>query len=316
MLGGDGEVWPSRGVHLCRVKEVHSVLISYGHQVLSHLREHKNWGWEKETTDKFQLPIGRPWRALCREDNTVEIHTIAHHVVIVSRSEALKHFYNWKHRDSCSQHLVFGTEAIRAKVKLTFHTNRGTTELSPHQRSVIQMSPRCLDERRGHRCWFCFEALKQRWVSIYLFILPAFKPTHLTRGRKHGGLTFPGSCGKREKGWGSKDVRLRYKQWKETRWCAGILNTFACASIKGEIVSDCKLMCVQAKQKTILNAETWSPLLLNDNGKVATVKPEQLWTTQPHVLLVYSSTAPHFKVKYDSPVKHSLAAYRHLMVTL
>lgn len=71
--GEESEVWPSRGVHLRCVKQVHSVLISYGHQVLCHLREHKNWDWEKQTADKFQLPRGRSWRALLREDNTDNI---------------------------------------------------------------------------------------------------------------------------------------------------------------------------------------------------------------------------------------------------
>lgn len=37
-------VWPSRGVDLCRVKQVDSIFKSEGHQVLRHLRERKQLG--------------------------------------------------------------------------------------------------------------------------------------------------------------------------------------------------------------------------------------------------------------------------------
>lgn len=44
---------------------------------------------ERETMDKFQLPRGHPWRALCREDNKVEIQTISRQANIVSRCSGL-----------------------------------------------------------------------------------------------------------------------------------------------------------------------------------------------------------------------------------
>lgn len=70
------KVWPSRSVHLRRVKQVHSVLVSYGHQVLSHLKGGRGTKieiLERETMDELQLPRGRPWRALCGEDNTADV---------------------------------------------------------------------------------------------------------------------------------------------------------------------------------------------------------------------------------------------------
>lgn len=99
----ESEVWPSRGVHLCRVKQVHSVLISYGHQVFSHLKEHKNWNWGRETMGKFQLPRGHSWRAPFREDITEEGKDKLSASRCFKVCVFLKHFYNWKHWDVCSK---------------------------------------------------------------------------------------------------------------------------------------------------------------------------------------------------------------------
>lgn len=92
----------------------------------------------------------------------------------------------------------------------TSHANRReTTEFSPHQRSVIQMSPRCLNER-GDRD-VCFVG----GVEAEMNHFPAFKPTHLTRGRKHVGPTSPGSCEKKKEK-KKQSVKLRHKQGEKT----------------------------------------------------------------------------------------------------
>lgn len=149
MLGGRSEGWPSRGVHLRCVKQVHSVLISYGHQVLSHLGEHKNWDWERETVDKFQLHRGRAWRARCREDNTVEIIS-NNQATLVPRYQVCG---IWNISIIEKQRFALTVFSHKSNMsedapESTSNTNRETTERSPHQRSVIQKSPRCLDERR------------------------------------------------------------------------------------------------------------------------------------------------------------------------
>lgn len=221
MLGGKSEVRPSRSVHLCCVKQVHSVLISYGHQVLRHLGSHRKWDREREVMDKFQLPRGCSWRALCWEGNTVVIISNIHHATIVSRyhvcgilGSIIENTEICTHSAECFPPKQY--ERMCSGIDFSCK-QRETAEISPHQRSAIRMSPRCLNKEERRRRLFCLSA----WNREEYF--PAFAPTHLTQGRKHGGLTSPGSCGKKQK---EKRKKIRNKQWGKTSvWSVGTWDT-------------------------------------------------------------------------------------------
>lgn len=160
--GEESEVWPSRGVHLRCVKQVHSVLISYGHQVLRHLREHKNWDWEKQTADKFQLPRGRSWRALLREDNTDNISPSYSSLKACHTYSCDREHWDLFTVRRTVLHKNQTSEGVRESIS---HTNT-ERECSLHQRSAIQMSPRCLNkEREGETDRrILFKSLKLSWI--------------------------------------------------------------------------------------------------------------------------------------------------------
>lgn len=146
--------------------------------------------------EKFQLPSGRLWRALRWEDRTVVIMSNIHHPTIVSRCHVcgtLNHFYNWKEGDLHPRCSVFSHQSNMREFaeELTSYVNRETERDSKVLTSseicdpnVTQVPER--EERR--RRLFCLRG----WNREDYF--SACAPTHLTRGRRHGGLTSPGFC--------------------------------------------------------------------------------------------------------------------------
>lgn len=242
MLGGKSEVRPSRSVHLCCVKQVHSVLISYGHQILRHLGSHKKWDRERETMDKFQLPRGRSWRALCWEGNTVVIISNIHHATIVSRYRAcgiLKHVYNWKHWD------LFSTKAIWANVvgnRLLMQTERDSRDLTSSE--ICDPNVTQVPEQRGETETFVlFERLKQRGIFSCL-CTNSPNPRQETRRPD-----FPRFLWEKKERKKKEKKKIRNKQWGKTSvWSVGTWDTFE-HSITGEIPSYSPLMCVSDKQR-------------------------------------------------------------------
>lgn len=132
---------------------------------------------------------------------------------------------------------------------------RETAEISPHQRSVIQMSPRCLNKEERRRRLFCLSG----WNREEYF--PAFAPTHLTQGRKHGGLTSPGSCGKKKKEKKKKRRRSETNSGERRRfevWVLGIhLNTQSRVRSHHTVH-----WCVWVTSKEQSNPEWWEELVI------------------------------------------------------
>lgn len=157
--------------------------------------------------DKFQLSGGRPWRAPRWADNTGDDIPPRRYSFQVSGLWGFKTSLaigNWDLCSRCRMFFFFSPQKAIWARSGTPRTNRAkTTERSPRRRSVIRTSPRCLNERRR-------EGLKQRWILLFCFsFYSAFKPTHLSRGRKHGGLISPGSC--REE---RENEKKRNRLWK------------------------------------------------------------------------------------------------------
>lgn len=76
-----------------------------------------------------------------------------------------------KNTEICAHSTIVFHKSNTSKgaLELTFHTNWKMTELSPHQGSVIQKSPRCLNERRDRGVWLVFfERLKMNETNVFL----------------------------------------------------------------------------------------------------------------------------------------------------
>lgn len=184
--GEESEVWPSRGVHLRCVKQVHSVLISYGHQVLRHLREHKNWDWEKQTADKFQLPRGRSWRALLREDNTDNISPSYSSLKACHTYSCDREHWDLFTVRRTVLHKNQTSEGVRESISHT-NTQRENAHFIRDLRSKCH--PGAWTRRERERQTDGFYLRVWSWAEYF----PAFIPTYLTRDRKHVGPIFPGS---------------------------------------------------------------------------------------------------------------------------
>lgn len=208
--------------------------------------------------DKFQLPRGRLWRSPCWEGNTVVIISNIHRATIVSRyrvcgilGSIIENTEICAHSAECFPPKQYERmcSGIDSSCK-----QRETAEISPHQRSAIQMSPRCLNKEERRRRLFCLSA----WNGEECF--PAFAPTHLTQGRKHGGLTSPGSCGEKRKGGGKKGEKIRRKQWgkKFGVWVLGIhLNTQSRVRSRHTVH-----WCVWVTSKEQSDPEWWGELVI------------------------------------------------------
>ena len=182
------EVWPSRGIHLRRVKQVHSCLISYGHQVLSHLGEHKNWDWHNG-----QIPITQ--RSFVKDSMQGGLYSEDTDNISPSqysfKATGLKDFIKrTKNTEICAHSTIVFHKSVKVlRSSLFIQTERWqSSHLIRDLWSKSHPGAWTRGETEVFGCFFW--GVENEWDECF----PAFELTHLTRGRKHVGLTSRGSC--------------------------------------------------------------------------------------------------------------------------